>query len=81
MSRPALICRYVYIDWLHYSWGALMINAFEGKNVQISGYEVRLHLPQLASGLTVCLGSLFESPYPPHFLRSLLLGCQTYILR
>ncbi len=42
LCSPVLDFRYVYIDWLHYSWGALMINAFEGKNVQISGYEVRV---------------------------------------
>ena len=39
-SLTVLDSRYAYLDWLHYSWGALMINAFEGRDVQISGYEV-----------------------------------------
>lgn len=28
------------INWLHYSWGACMINQFKGKNVQYGGEEV-----------------------------------------
>ena len=47
---PSRLCRYAYLNPLHYSWGALMINAFEGRNVQISGSEVR----SIASAAHLC---------------------------
>ena len=54
-----LLFRYAYVDWLHYSWGALMINAFEGRDVQISGYEVRSrkHAALQPVHLALCLST------------------------